>query len=389
MITKENIEIFQQIETPFYFYDVPLLERTLDKIVYAEEKYGYNIHYALKANSQSRIIKMMASRGLGADCVSGNEILAAVKNGIDPKKIVYAGVGKTDREIKIALENGIFCFNCESIPELLIINEIAASMNLTASVAFRVNPDVDAKTHIYITTGREENKFGMSPWMFDDLINVYRQCKNVKFIGLHFHIGSQITDMDVFKTLCTKAMLIEEYFSSCGLLSEIINLGGGLGVDYISPEENPIPCFDEYFKTIKDNLDLRPNQKVHFELGRSVVAQCGYLISRVVFVKKGRNITFVILDAGMNDLIRPALYGAKHVIRNLSSYSEQKVKYDVVGPVCESSDTWGKGILLPDTKRGDFMAMCSAGAYGQTMAMRYNLRKIASDVYSDDKIFNI
>ncbi|MBQ1219128.1 MAG: diaminopimelate decarboxylase [Bacteroidales bacterium] len=386
MITQSAISAFQSIETPFYYYDMELLNKTLDLYTSQINKYGYHAHYALKANANPRILEVIQKAGFGADCVSGNEVALAVKSGFAPEKIVYAGVGKSDKEIKTALKSGIFSFNCESVPEIKIINDLAAGMGKVAHVALRINPDIDAHTHKYISTGLKENKFGISPWMFESVVNTLNECKNVKLIGLHFHVGSQILDLSVFKTVCTRVAEIQQWFTDRGIFIENLNLGGGLGVDYENPNANPIASFKEYFEIINKNLVVAPGQNVHFEPGRAIVAQCGHLISRVLYVKIGQKKKFAILDCGMNDLIRPALYQAHHAIENLTSTYKRKMRYDVVGPVCESSDQFGKNIVLPQTSRGDLIALHTAGAYGQVMAMKYNQRDIAKAYYSTDLI---
>lgn len=386
MITQSAISAFQSIETPFYYYDMELLNKTLDLYTSQINKYGYHAHYALKANANPRILEVIQKAGFGADCVSGNEVALAVKSGFAPEKIVYAGVGKSDKEIKTALKSGIFSFNCESVPEIKIINDLAAGMGKVAHVALRINPDIDAHTHKYISTGLKENKFGISPWMFEDVVNTLNECKNIKLIGLHFHVGSQILDLSVFYTVCSRVAEIQKWFTDRGIFIENLNLGGGLGVDYENPNENPIASFKEYFEIINKNLVVAPGQNVHFEPGRAIVAQCGHLISRVLYVKIGQKKKFAILDCGMNDLIRPALYQAHHAIENLTSTYKRKMRYDVVGPVCESSDQFGKNIVLPQTNRGDLIALHTAGAYGQVMAMKYNQRDIAKAYYSTDLI---
>ncbi|MEG1510638.1 MAG: diaminopimelate decarboxylase [Bacteroidales bacterium] len=383
MINNCAITTFQSIETPFYYYNMEVLNKTLDLYTSLIHKYDYSAHYALKANANDKILSIIQKAGLGADCVSGNEVELAIKSGFAPNKIVYAGVGKSDKEINIALKAGIFSFNCESIPEIKIINDFAASMGKVAKIALRINPDIDAHTHKYISTGRKEDKFGISPWMFEDVVELIKNCKNVELIGLHFHIGSQILDLNVFKLLCNKVEEIQQWFINKDIFIHNINLGGGLGVDYETPNANPIADFKQYFKIINANLIVRPNQRIHFEPGRAIVAQCGHLIARVLYVKIGQRKKFVILDAGMNDLIRPALYQAYHAIENLTSV-KRKLRYEIVGPVCESSDKFGKNILLPQTQRGDLIALHTAGAYGQVMGMKYNQRDLAKAYYSNE-----
>ena len=389
MFDTGRIEFFDKVGTPFWFYDMDILRETVGQVVAMSEKYGVKAHYAVKANVERRILEYISSCGLGADCVSGNEVTRALECGFSPEDIVFAGVGKTDREIYDALKAGIGMFNCESLQEIFIINAMASRLGLRARVSVRINPDIDAHTHAYITTGTCENKFGISPHEFDALVDLLGKCANVDFMGLHFHIGSQITDVEpVYSLECERAGQIVSWFESRGLEVKNINLGGGLGVDYDDPDGCPVPDFRNWFRIISEKLVRRPGQQVHVEPGRSIVAQCASLISRVLFVKVGETRNFLILDAGMNDLIRPALYGAYHKIENLSACLRpnlpQSQVYDVVGPVCESSDVWGSGRLLPLSVRGDLMASRSAGAYGQVMSSRYNLKDFAPAVYSDD-----
>ena len=381
MITHSILEKFRDIPTPFYYYDLNVLRSTLDVLKKESENSGFKVHYAVKSNHNPRILKTISSYGFGADCVSGNEIIAAIDAGFNPSEIVFAGVGKTDKEIDTALSAGIFCFNCESIPEIEVVDNLASRQNKVARIALRINPNVDAHTHKYITTATEESKFGINTWELDNVISKLSELKSVKLIGMHFHIGSQITKMEVFKNLCTKLNELQQWFSSKGIFLETVNVGGGLGIDYENPPK-PAP-FEEYFALFKEHVKLLPGQTLHLEPGRSITGQCGSLISRVVFIKNGASTQFAVIDAGMTDLIRPALYQARHKIENLSS--EGKIcLYDVVGPVCESSDTFARSVELPETQRGDFLAIRSAGAYGEAMASRYNLRNLPASHFSDD-----
>ena len=367
---------FRELETPFYYYDVNVLRETLSCINKEAGKYNnFCVHYAVKANANHKILTIIRENGLGADCVSGGEIRAAVKAGFPTNKIVYAGVGKTDWEINLGLDYDIFCFNVESVPELEIINELAAAKGKVARVAFRINPNVGAHTHANITTGLAENKFGISMEDMDRVIDMAETLPNVKFVGLHFHIGSQIVDMGDFVALCNRVNELQEKLYARQIIVEHINVGGGLGIDYSHPNRQPIPNFAEYFSTYHKHLKLRPQQTLHFELGRAVVGQCGSLISKVIYVKQGTNKQFAILDAGMTDLIRPALYQAYHKIENITS-DEAIETYDVVGPICESSDVFGKAIDLNKVHRGDLFALRSAGAYGEIMASAYNCRTL-------------
>lgn len=380
---KYPVEKFKEIQTPFYYYDLDLLCKTLDEVNKLTNGHNYVVHYAMKANVNPTILKEIQKAGLGADCVSGGEVKAAVEAGIPSSKIVFAGVGKADWEINLALDNDIFCFNVESVPELEVINELAELKGKTAQVALRINPNVDAHTHHNITTGLNENKFGINMEDIDKVIAILPALKNIKLIGIHFHIGSQITDMTVFHNLCVRFQEIQEVFESKNITFEHVNFGGGLGINYEHPNHFTIPEFESYFKTYIEHLELRPNQTLHFELGRSIVAQCGTLVSKVLYVKEGSTKNFVIVDAGFTDLIRPALYEAFHRIENLTSEQAEEV-YDVVGPICESSDVFIKNWKMNKTKRGDLLAFRSAGAYGEIMASQYNLRALPKAYTSDE-----
>ena len=376
------IEKFKALETPFYYYDMELLKETLEVIKAESGKYGYHVHYAVKANANPRILAAIAAQGLGADCVSGGEVQAALDAGFPADKVVFAGVGKADWEINLGLDRDIFCFNVESLAELEIINELAAAKGKVARVALRINPEVDAHTHAKITTGLKENKFGINLSLLGKVLDAMASMKSVRLIGIHTHIGSQITDMSAFRNLAIRMNEIQEELESRGVQVENLNFGGGLGIDYYHPNHLPIPAFDNYFAVFKKLLKLRPGQQVHFEPGRSVVAQCGSLISRVLYVKEGEVKKFAILDAGFTELIRPAMYDAYHRIENISSDEEVEV-YDVVGPICESSDVFGKDMELNRVHRGDFIALRSVGAYGEVMASQYNCRRLPKAYYSD------
>jgi len=377
---------FRELETPFYYYDVNVLRETLSCINKEAGKYNnFCVHYAVKANANHKVLTIIRESGLGADCVSGGEISAAIKAGFPANKIVYAGVGKTDREINLGLDYDIFCFNVESVPELEVINELAAAKGKIARVAFRINPNVGAHTHANITTGLAENKFGISMEDMNKVIDMAETLPHMKFVGLHFHIGSQILDMGDFVALCNRVNELQEKLYARQIIVEHINVGGGLGIDYSHPNRQPIPNFAEYFATYHKHLKLRPQQTLHFELGRAVVGQCGSLISKVIYVKQGTNKQFAILDAGMTDLIRPALYQAYHKIENITS-EEPVETYDVVGPICESSDVFGKAIDLNKAHRGDLFALRSAGAYGEIMASAYNCRALPQGYTSEELV---
>ena len=377
------IEKWGNITTPFYFYDTTLLKNTLEAIKKETDKYNFTQHYAIKANANPRILKLIASYGFGADCVSGGEVRAAIEAGFPADKVVFAGVGKADWEINLALDADIFCFNVESLAELYIINELAIAQNKIARVEFRVNPNVDAHTHAKITTGLSEHKFGINLSQISSVIKEAKTLSNIEVVGLHFHIGSQITDMSAFKDLCIKANELQDSLEKEGFTFPNMNFGGGLGIDYHHPNHINIPDFENYFAVFNKLVERREGQNIHFELGRAVVGQCGNLISRVLYVKEGEVKRFAILDAGFTELIRPAMYDAYHRIENLSSNLAEK-EYDVVGPICESSDVFGKDVMLNEVKRGDIIALRSAGAYGEVMSSQYNLRNLPNSYFSED-----
>jgi diaminopimelate decarboxylase len=393
--SDKDIAQFAHFETPFYYYDLALLQKTLDSCAVAAKVHGYHVHYAMKANFNPRIVERIKAAGFGADAVSGGEVKQAVELGFDAGKIVFAGVGKSDREINNALDQNIFCFNVESIQELEVIDELAAKKGKVANVAIRINPNVDAHTHHNITTGLDENKFGINSWDLPACADALNRLKNLQFIGIHFHIGSQITNLDVYKNLCVRVNEFSTWFEERGFNVKVLNVGGGLGIDYHNPDDQ-VPAFENYFQIFKEFLEVKPGQEVHFELGRALVGQCASLISKVLFVKIGKKKNFIVLDAGMTELMRPALYQAFHKIENISKDQAgtpgernhlqsavgqesivpgTTVKYDVVGPICESTDCFGKEVEMPEATRGDLIAIRSTGAYGEVMSSHYNLRE--------------
>lgn len=376
------VEKFKNLQTPFYYYDIELLKKTLDVVKTESGKYDYHIHYAVKANANSRLLSIIASHGFGADCVSGGEVQAALDAGFPSEKVVFAGVGKADWEINLGLDNNIFCFNVESAVELDIINELATAKGKVASVALRINPEVDAHTHAKITTGMKENKFGINLSLLNGVLDKFFVLKNVKLIGVHFHIGSQITDMSSFQDLAIRLNDLQDKLEARGIVVENLNFGGGLGIDYYHPNHLAIPAFENYFSVFHRLLKLRPGQHVHFEPGRSIVGQCGSLISKVLYIKEGETKKFAVMDAGFTELIRPAMYDAYHRMENITSDEEIEL-YDVVGPICESSDVFGKDVELNKAHRGDLLAFRSAGAYGEVMASQYNCRQLPKAFFSD------
>lgn len=378
------IDKFEKIKTPFYYYDTALLQRTLNEVKAEANKHeNFIVHYAIKANANPKVLNIIQQSGLGCDCVSGGEIKVAIEAGFSSSKIVFAGVGKSDWEINLALDSNIFCFNVESIPELEVINQLASAKGKIARIAIRVNPNVGAHTHSNITTGLAENKFGIALESLDDVIKEAKGMSNIELIGLHFHIGSQITEMGDFEALCNRINELQNHFEESHITFKHINVGGGLGVSYEQPDNEPVPNFKEYFNTYAEHLNLRAGQTVHFELGRSIAAQCGSLITRTLYIKQGTNKQFAIVDAGMTDLIRPALYNAYHKIENISS-NESAETYDVVGPICESSDVFATAINLNKSHRGDLIAIRSAGAYGEIMASQYNCRELPKGYMTED-----
>ncbi|SHE37802.1 diaminopimelate decarboxylase [Pedobacter caeni] len=384
MFSDKDIARFANLETPFYYYDLTLLQKTLSDCAAAAKVYNFHVHYAMKANFNPAVLQKIKTVGFGADCVSGGEVNKAIEIGFDKKQVVFAGVGKSDREINAALDHDIFCFNVESIQELEVINELAAKKGKVARVAIRINPNVDAHTHHNITTGLDENKFGVNSWDLPACADTLKNSPNLEFIGIHFHIGSQITNLDVYKNLCVRVNEFAVWFEERGFIVKVLNVGGGLGIDYHNPEQQ-VPDFAAYFKVFQDFLEVRSNQEVHFELGRALVGQCSSLISRVLYVKNGKKKNFIILDAGMTELMRPALYQAYHKIENISKLAvADALKYDVVGPICESTDCFGKEVELPETFRGDLIALRSTGAYGEVMASHYNLRENIVSVYDTE-----
>lgn len=384
MMHKISADKFKDIRTPFYYYDTELLTQTLEAIKKEiGDKPNYHLHYAVKANANPKVLKLISQAGFGADCVSGGEIRTSLAAGFPAEEIVYAGVGKSDWEINLGLDADIAYFNVESIAELEVINELAAQKQKVARVSFRINPNVGAHTHANITTGLAENKFGIAMEDMEKVIGIAAGMNHVKFIGLHFHIGSQILEMDDFKALCNRINELQDRLEKAGISVENINVGGGLGIDYQAPDANPIPDFKAYFETYEKNLKLRDGQHLHFELGRAVVGQCGSLITRVLYVKQATVKQFAIVDAGMTDLLRPALYHAYHQIENLSSEEAEEV-YDVVGPICESSDVFAKEYKLNKCHRGDLIALRSAGAYGEIMASQYNCRELPLGYTTED-----
>ena len=381
-----DMNIVGQTATPFYYYNIDLLHETIQEVNRQISGFPFKIHYAVKANGNPHILSEIAEMGMGADLVSGGEVEAALAAGFKAQDMTFSGAGKTDWEIRLGIEHGIGCFNVESIPELEVINHLAGEMGKKANIAFRVNPDIDAHTHKYITTGTADNKFGICIETLDQTIKHALALPHVHLRGLHFHIGSQITTMQPYSMLCDIINGLLDKYEQQGINFEMINVGGGLGIDYSDPDGHAIPDFEHYFSTFKEGLHYRSNQMIHFELGRSIVGECGSLIARTTYVKESRNKKFIILDAGMTELIRPALYDAHHKIQNLTAEDRDACDiYDVVGPICESSDVFCHDCKLPLTQRGDLIAIRSTGAYGESMSSHYNMRRQPQSVFVRNK----
>ena len=382
MFSDFPTSLLKSYPTPYYFYDLALLNQIAKDLQTAASKYQVKVHFAIKANNNLPILQLLSAKGFGADCVSAYEIERAIEGGFKPADIIFAGVGKTDDEIAYALKKGISCFNCESIQEIFVINELAAQLRKKAPIALRINPDIDAETHPKITTGTHLNKFGIPLDQIHEAIHLFEKLSHLHLKGIHLHIGSQITSMNIFKKLSARVNDIQTMLAKWGVICQSINLGGGLGINYLESETTSTPDFDQYLIALLGNITRTPGQVISIEPGRSVVASCGTLISKVLYIKETRNTRFAVIDAGMNDLIRPALYGAQHKIQNLNNRSS-RLTYQVVGPICESSDVFGHDIDLPETLRGDFLAIHTVGAYGESMASTYNLRKLPKAVYSN------
>lgn len=384
MLSRQVADKLAKFETPFYLYDIGLLDQTLESLMSIASKYGYKIHYAIKANYDAKLLQIIRKYGVGIDCASGNEVRCAIEAGFDPKSIVYAGVGKRDKEICYAIEQNILAINCESIEELYLVDQLAAEAGKVVSIALRVNPDIDPKTNHCIDTGQADSKFGISYEEILSSVDAIKSLKHVDVIGMHIHIGSQIRELHVFENMCNKVNVIVENLTKLGFEIEFVDVGGGLGINYDMPENEPIPNFASVFAIIKQHLKVG-NRQVHFEFGRSIVGQCGELITKVLYNKTtatGRRL--VIVDGSMTELIRPALYGSYHNIENITSEAEQRLKYTIVGTACESTDVFDENVSLPITKRGDLLTIKSAGAYGMSMASRYNQHDLPTAVYSDE-----
>lgn len=364
-------EIAEQVGTPFYLYSQQTLVDHYRKLDTAFDGIDHLICYSIKANFNLALCKLLREQGCGADIVSGGELYRALKAGFDPQKIVYAGVGKTAAEIEYALKSNILMFNVESMPEAELINQIATRLNKKAKIAIRVNPDVDAHTHDYITTGKKENKFGIDYQAAPDFYRTVKKMTNLEVVGMHIHIGSQIATPQPYVDSIKRLISLLRNLREEGIQLDILNIGGGMGIVY--NQEIPMPASDiaaAVLPLLKDT-----GCRLLLEPGRYLVGNAGILIAKVLYVKKTRVKTFVIIDASMTDLIRPALYDAYHEIQPVHKDSKTKViEVDVVGPVCESGDFLALDRKLQTVNSGDLIAIMSAGAYGFSMASNYNCR---------------
>jgi diaminopimelate decarboxylase len=377
-------------KTPYYLYDFQILNETLNALQRATVKYGVIPHYAVKANCESEILSTIAARGVGADCVSIYEVRAALACGFKVDGLVFSGAGKRPDEIREAIELGIGCLNIESLQELFLAGKIAAELRIPVRFSLRITPDAEVETHEYLTTGRSFNKFGLLEDEIDEAITYIKTAAFLRFTGIHLHAGSQIRSTNTFRNLSAVMQRFNELFIKRGLVPVMLNLGGGWGINYDEPDVELIPDFDAWFSALNENIKLMPGQKIHVEPGRSVVAQCGSLVTEVLYTKERGGKIFAIVDAGMTELLRPALYGSKHKVHLQDNCDDtEEALYDVVGPICESSDVFAQALRLPVLEPGTRLVIRSVGAYGQTMSSRYNMRPEAPVVFINHTPRNI
>ena len=381
MFQSELVKRFINLSTPFYYYDLDILEKNLLNLKNSLKPFN-KVHFSVKSNTNPRILSVIKNFNLGIDAVSANEIKHCINLGFTPRDIVFAGVGKSDEEIEYGIINNISYFNVESLQELEVIDSISKKFSKKTTVSIRINPNIKSETHKKIQTGSSDDKFGID---LKDISHIpkLRKLENINITGLHFHIGSQIINLKPFHDLCKISNEILSYLRENDIKIKNINVGGGLGIDYEYPENNLLSNFKEFINLFNNEIRLDKNQSIHFELGRSIVGQCGFLISKILYSKKSYDKNFLILDSGMNNLIRPALYNSKHKISNLTSKNSDHLNYDVAGPICESSDTFAKDYRLVKSIRGDLIAIHSCGAYAESMSSNYNLRDNINSYYSD------
>jgi diaminopimelate decarboxylase len=378
-------DIARKIGTPFYCYSLPTLHRHIRAFEEPLAGVDHQTCFAMKANSSLAILSYMAGQGLGADVVSGGELYRALKAGIPAAKVVYSGVGKTTDEIDMAIQAGIMMFNIESEQELEVINERAGTLGKKAPISIRVNPDVDPMTHPYISTGMKKNKFGIDVEASMAQYLLAKNMENIEIVGIDCHIGSQLTDLSPFLDAVDRLKMLVEKLGGHGIALKYLDLGGGLGITY-SDEEPPHPR--DYCRAITDAVGPL-GMKLIFEPGRVIVGNAGVMVTSVLYRKLTRDKTFIVVDAGMNDLIRPSLYGAYHDIKSLKETGNSRETVDVVGPICESGDFLAKDRELPALARGDMIAVMSAGAYGFTMASNYNSRTRPPEVLVDGEKYYV
>ncbi len=377
----------EEVGTPFYVYSKSCLLGNFRRIKKAFAPANPLIAFSVKANSNLAILRMFAREGSGFDIVSGGELRRVLKAGGDPRKVIYAGVGKTVEELRLAIKHNIMMVNLESEAEAELISEVAREMKSRVRVALRINPDVEAHTHEYITTGKKENKFGVSYNRAPEVIGRIAAMPSIEFVGIHVHVGSQITQQGPHLSGVKRMISLLETLRKQGIEIRTINMGGGFGIAY---QEREKPLNIE--KTASHILPLIRESGCRFiiEPGRYIVGPAGALISRISYIKEGDEKYFAITDAGMNDLIRPSLYKAYHrIIPVKKSGSRKKIEYDIVGPICESTDFFGKNRMLPPLARGDLMAVCEAGAYGFAMASNYNTRCRPAEILVDGNQYHI
>jgi len=370
--------------TPLYVYSSKCFIDKFTMLDKALASVAHTICYSVKSNSNVSILKLMKNAGCGMDVVSGGELHRAIAAGVNPEKIVYAGVGKTVEEIEYALKTGIQMFNCESLSEIKRINSIAQNNNVVAHIAIRINPDVDANTHHYITTGKKENKFGISIHLFPELVTVLKTLHHVKLKGLHVHIGSQITEIEPFIEACKKTLEVMEAIQKMGEACTTLNLGGGFGIQYSSESELDIVLLANKIIDCIKGRDIF----LIIEPGRFISGNSGALITQVQYKKKTSYKTFIIVDSGMHHLIRPTLYQSYQHIANTTLREGEEV-VDVVGPICESGDFFANDRLLTKTEEGDYLAILSAGAYGMAMASHYNSHPLPAEVLVEGSSFRL
>jgi len=374
------LELAKSTKTPFYIYSAGALEDSYNSLVYSLKELNHSLYYSVKSNSNVAVLRVLSLLGAGMDVVSAGEYLRARKAGVPGEKIVFSGVGKTFDEMILALKQGIRQFNVESIPEMYQLNLAASKVNKVAPVSIRVNPDVDAQTHKKIMTGKAENKFGIPIMLAEKVYEIAKNLENISIVGVDLHIGSQITHLAPFKEAFQKIAKLIDSLRNQGHNITRVDIGGGLGISYSRAHGDPISPedFSSMLKSIFGGMDV----EIQIEPGRYISGNSGLLISSVIYLKEGSSHNFLIIDAGMNDFIRPALYEANHDLIPIVSGmdNDPKIEVDVVGPICESSDVFVNKAVLPRMRAGDLIAIYSAGAYGAVMASEYNTRPLVPEL---------